>query len=169
MISRWGENPEFCHKSSENVIGCLGVLALWEAQNFYGILGTTNLDFSMSDLNDPRVFFAAERTLLAWNRTSLAWMAFGFVIERFGLFMHLVSGKTGEPLHRGVSFWVGIAFILVGALLAVLSTLQYRKVLKTLKPIEIPKGYRIGVGIFGNLVVALLGFALTVYLFFGEL
>ena len=24
----------------------------------------------MSDLNDPRVFFAAERTLLAWNRTS---------------------------------------------------------------------------------------------------
>jgi putative membrane protein len=122
----------------------------------------------MSDLNDPRVFFAAERTLLAWNRTSLAWMAFGFVIERFGLFLHLVSGKAGEPLHRGVSFWVGITFILVGALIAALSTLQYRKVLKTLKPIEIPQGYRVGVGIFGNLAVALLGIALTVYLFFGE-
>jgi putative membrane protein len=25
----------------------------------------------MSDLNDPRVFFAAERTLMAWNRTGL--------------------------------------------------------------------------------------------------
>ena len=25
----------------------------------------------MSDLNDPRVLFAAERTLLAWNRTAL--------------------------------------------------------------------------------------------------
>ncbi|MBW3566798.1 MAG: DUF202 domain-containing protein, partial [Proteobacteria bacterium] len=25
----------------------------------------------MSALEDPRVFFAAERTLLAWNRTSL--------------------------------------------------------------------------------------------------
>jgi putative membrane protein len=121
----------------------------------------------MSDLNDPRVFFAAERTLLAWNRTSLTWMAFGFVIERFGLFMHLVAGGPGEPLRRGTSFWVGIAFIFAGALIALLSTVQYRKVLKTLKPVEIPKGYRVGVGIFANLAIALLGIALTVYLFFG--
>ena len=39
----------------------------------------------MSDLNDPRVFFAAERTLLAWSRTSITVMVFGFVVERFGL------------------------------------------------------------------------------------
>ncbi|MGZ8247929.1 MAG: YidH family protein [Methylomagnum sp.] len=122
----------------------------------------------MSDLNDPRVFFAAERTLLAWNRTSLAWMAFGFVIERFGLFMRLVSGKTGEPPHWGISFWLGLAFIFIGALIAMLSTLQYRKVLKTLKPVEIPTGYRVGVGVFGNLMVALLGMALIAYLFLGE-
>ncbi len=36
--------------------------------------------------SDPRVFFAAERTLLAWQRCSLALMGFGFVIERFSLF-----------------------------------------------------------------------------------
>ena len=35
----------------------------------------------MADLNDQRVFFAAERTLLVWNRASLSLMAFGFVIE----------------------------------------------------------------------------------------
>ena len=43
----------------------------------------------MSELNDPRVLFAAERTLLAWNRTSISIMAFGFVIERFGLFLQI--------------------------------------------------------------------------------
>lgn len=122
----------------------------------------------MSDLDDPRVFFAAERTLLAWNRTSLTWMAFGFVIERFGLFMHMVAGPPAAPLQKGVSFWVGIAFIVAGALIAMISTIQYRKVLKTLKPVEIPKGYRVSVGVFTNAVIGLLGIALTVYLFFSH-
>ena len=38
----------------------------------------------MSDLNDPRVLFAAERTLLAWNRTAAGLMAFGFLVDRAG-------------------------------------------------------------------------------------
>jgi putative membrane protein len=123
----------------------------------------------MSELNDPRVFFAAERTLLAWNRTSLAWMAFGFVIERFGLFVHLVFSKPGEPMEKGISFWLGLAFVVFGVIIAILSTIQYCKVLKTLKPIEIPHGYRVGVGVLANLVVFLLGMMLVVYLFYGEL
>ena len=32
----------------------------------------------MSDLNDPRVFFAAERTLMVWNRTGLTLVAYLF-------------------------------------------------------------------------------------------
>jgi len=32
----------------------------------------------MSELNDLRVLFAPERTLLAWNRTAISLMAFGF-------------------------------------------------------------------------------------------
>jgi putative membrane protein len=119
----------------------------------------------MSELNDPRVFFAAERTLLAWNRTSLTLMAFGFVIERFGLFLHLLSPKQGMPVERGVSFWVGIAFILLGAYSAGTATAQYRKVLKTLKPNEIPDGYSVNGGPIINLLVAFLGLALVAYLF----
>ena len=119
----------------------------------------------MSDLNDPRVFFAAERTLLAWNRTSLTLMAFGFVIERFGLFVHMLSPEKNEPLQRSLSFWIGLAFILLGALAAAAAIAQYRAVLRTLKPVEIPEGYRINLGVLANLAVAVLGIALTVYLF----
>ena len=92
-------------------------------------------------------------------------MAFGFVIERFGLFLHLLSPKQGMPVERGVSFWVGIAFILLGAYSAGTATAQYRKVLKTLKPNEIPDGYSVNGGPIINLLVAFLGLALVVYLF----
>lgn len=36
---------------------------------------------------DPHVYFAAERTFVAWLRTGLALMGFGFVVARFGLLL----------------------------------------------------------------------------------
>ncbi|MBI2363882.1 MAG: DUF202 domain-containing protein [Deltaproteobacteria bacterium] len=121
----------------------------------------------MSDLNDPRVFFAAERTLLAWTRTSLTLIAFGFVIERFGLFVHMLMPKEGEVLQRDGTFWAGIALILLGAIVAVLSVVQYRGVLRILKPVEIPEGYWVNIGVFTNLTLAVLGAVITIYFFFG--
>ena len=38
-------------------------------------------------ITDPRVRFAAERTLIAWIRTGLSMMGFGFVVARFALFL----------------------------------------------------------------------------------
>jgi putative membrane protein len=120
----------------------------------------------MSDMKDPRVFFAAERTLLAWNRTGLTLMAFGFVIERFGLFMHLLQLKpSGRLLERGISFWVGIAFILLGAFVSAFAAVLYRKFLKTLKPVEIPESYIPNIGVLTSSVIALMGAALIIYLF----
>lgn len=119
----------------------------------------------MSDLNDPRVFFAAERTLLAWNRTSLTLMAFGFMIERFGLFLEMMAPKLQGGLEKEVSFYIGVAFVLLGAVMALIAIHQYRKVLTTLKPIEIPEHYWTRTGVWVNAVIAFLGLALIVYLF----
>ena len=118
----------------------------------------------MSDLNDARVFFAAERTLLAWNRTGLTLMTFGFVIERFGLFMHAFRPIPGH-IGRDLSFWIGIAFIALALLVIGFSIVQFRRVLKTLKPIEIPARYCTWSGIAMNLSVVVLGCVLLVYLF----
>jgi putative membrane protein len=117
----------------------------------------------MSDLNDPRVFFAAERTCLAWNRTGLTLMAFGFVLERFGLFLHMLRGT--HAFGRDFSFWIGVAFILLALALEIHAVIQYRRVLATLKPVEIPERYATWGGAFANLAVVALGFALLVYLF----
>jgi putative membrane protein len=122
----------------------------------------------MSDLNDPRVFFAAERTLLAWTRTSLTMMAFGFAVERFGLFVQFLGPRYEHVFERQVSFWSGIGLIALGAYVAIASTLQYRQVLKTLGPGEIPAHYRVNLGAFTNLCISALGICLIVYMFFGD-
>ncbi len=63
---------------------------------------------AMTSEPDPRVFFAAERTFLAWIRTGLALMGFGFVVARFGLFLREIAAmQGGPPPPAGVSRWLG--------------------------------------------------------------
>ena len=121
----------------------------------------------MSELNDPRVFFAAERTLLAWTRTTLTLMTFGFAIERFGLFLHMFMAIEDRKWQRDASFWVGVSFMLLGAILGFVSVVQYRLVLKTLKPVEIPPGYWVNIGVYTNLILGIFGIVITLYFFYG--
>jgi putative membrane protein len=115
----------------------------------------------MSDLNDPRVLFAAERTLLAWSRTAAGLMAFGFLIDRAAL---LVPGGAG----RGGALWVGLAFVVLGVVLSGLSAVQYRRAVASLRPVEIPPGYWVNLSVLMSAAVALLGVVLAGYLIAGS-
>jgi putative membrane protein len=79
--------------------------------------------------SDPRVYLAAERTLLAWIRTGLALMGFGFVVARFELYLRGLQTSPGSPsgpLPHG-SRWFGTALVLMGVIVNLLAALQHTR------------------------------------------
>ena len=121
----------------------------------------------MLDESDPRVFFAAERTLLAWLRTGLTVMALGFVVARFGLFLHLLSAQSPATLGQrepGVSAWLGVVFVIIGALAILVATIQHRRFVSLLPSADLPASYNRAFAVLLSTAVGTLGILLALYL-----
>jgi putative membrane protein len=117
--------------------------------------------------SDPRIFFAAERTLLAWVRTGLTVMALGFVVARFGLFLQLLSLESQASAGQsrfGVSAVLGVLFVVVGAVAILVATAQQRRFVSTLAQADLPASYNRVFGALLSATIGVLGLLLAAYL-----
>jgi putative membrane protein len=75
----------------------------------------------------PSDYLAAERTFLAWIRTGLALMGFGFVVARFGIFLRelAASNHLRQVEAPGISLWIGVTLLLLGAAVNVISAIHH--------------------------------------------
>lgn len=84
---------------------------------------------------------ANERTFLAWVRTALAIMAFGFLVEKFDLFLEMAAASLARTDFssggRIVGDVAGLALILLGGLMMVLATIRYRAVRRAIEAADI--------------------------------
>ena len=74
---------------------------------------------------------ANERTFLAWIRTAIAVAAFGFLVEKFDLFLDVASrsGGTRMPsvLGQMVANVTGLLIIVLAGVMMVLATIRFRR------------------------------------------
>jgi inner membrane protein YidH len=114
---------------------------------------------------------ANERTFLAWVRTAITIMAFGFVIERFDLFL-LMAGQTLTSQHlqirtTGFSHVAGPALILLGTAMTITAGTRFVLTARAIDKKEIVPGTGSRIDVALALLLALLGLAMLAYLSHG--
>lgn len=120
----------------------------------------------MSSLDDPRVFWAAERTLLAWVRTGLAAMGLGLVTAKFGIFLRFVTHDAAPAAREGSTLAIGVAITLLGAAMCLVAAIQFRRFVATLRADELPPRQLIGMPSLTALAFALIGLVMAGCLLF---
>lgn len=122
-----------------------------------------------SDRGDPKNYFAAERTLLAWVRTGLAMMGFGFVVARFGLFLREIAAVHEPPVPRqaGLSLWVGTAMVVIGVVVNLSAAVMYWRTIQRLRKGEPIRVRLLSLGVVVAILMGVLGLLMAAYLLFG--
>lgn len=116
--------------------------------------------------DDPRIYFAAERTLLAWLRTGLGLMGVGFAVARFGLFLREMqpaqSNAAGHTM--GLSLWSGVALVALGVIVNVSAAVRHVQVVRQLSAGAWQPGKVSASAVALALVLAAIGVAMAAYL-----
>ena len=111
---------------------------------------------------------ANERTFLAWVRTSIAVTAFGFLVERFDLFLAVMAPGALDArisVHRSEFGDVaGLVLIAAGVVMIVLAAFRFVRIARQIDTEEVLPGTGSRIDIALAALLAVLGAALFLYL-----
>jgi putative membrane protein len=119
---------------------------------------------------------ANERTFLAWVRTGIAVIAFGFVVEKFNIFMlTIASVALGDEIHRAqlarlsgsMGHYDGLALIFGGVALVVLATVRFVRTTRLLDDSKMYAAGSVRSELVASALLVLLVTSYAVYLAFG--
>jgi putative membrane protein len=109
-----------------------------------------------------------ERTFLSWVRTSIAVIAFGFLVERFDLFIAFAQmeiGKNGIAIPRGeFGQLAGLVLIVLGMVMILVAALRFARNAREIDADKVFAGTGSRVDLALAFLIVLLAGALLFYL-----
>jgi putative membrane protein len=111
---------------------------------------------------------ANERTFLAWVRTAIAVMAFGFIVEKFDLFLEVaapsLAGRTLSIPGQRFGNIAGLALIVIGTAMVALAAVRFLTTERHIESDEVHRGTGSRIDIVLAVLLVVLGCALVLYL-----
>jgi putative membrane protein len=111
---------------------------------------------------------ANERTFLAWVRTAIAVMAFGFIVEKFDLFLEVaapsLAGRTLSIPGQRFGNIAGLALIVIGTAMVALAAVRFLITERHIESDEVHRGTGSRIDIVLAVLLVVLGCALVLYL-----
>ncbi len=118
-----------------------------------------------NEVDDPRTYFAAERTFLAWIRTGLGLTAVGFALARFGLFLREFQNQQDAPAHStGISVYSGVALVVFGIVVNISAVVGHLRTMKQLRTGDWNPGNGSRPAVILALLLALFGVGVAIWL-----